>query len=104
MQLGAESRRPAKDHIRIDELGTIGRNGIIGCLGRNHKAPDIPLPGTVRISFVNLVDSPIVRCSRDQTVGVGIPWKTGNIKSHSQSLVTPERIGSAVVNILEIVP
>ena len=81
MQFRPETRRPTQDYvIRADELSAIRRIRIIRRLGRNRETPDIPFPRTVWIGFVDFVDSPVVRCSRDEALRIGKSRKAGHVK------------------------
>ena len=97
MHFRAESRRPGKSHIRIYILRIVRRDRIISLLWRDGKTPDIAPPRAVRMQVVNLVDPPVVGCSRYKTVRKGISGKTDNIIR--RILVTPERISGPGVHI-----
>ena len=103
MYPGAQTRRPFELRIQRDRLGAVGGDGIVGFFGRNREAPNGPLPWTVRIRVIDLVDSPVVRRSRHQTLREG---KSGKADDEiDRGLVAPEdvRVSRAVVHRVETV-
>ena len=89
MHNGPQAGRPAKLHVGIDKSDTIGWVGIVSLLRWNGEIPDRTLPGAVRVRVVDLIDSPIVRCARYQTIRIGKARKTGYVER--RRLVASER-------------
>ena len=60
MKFCAVPRGPAKLYIHTYRSCTISRIGEVRGLGRNTKAPNATLPGTIRLGVIYLIDPPIV--------------------------------------------
>ena len=65
----------------------------------NGKTPDLTLPRAVRIGIVNFIDSPVVRCSRNQAIRIGISGEAGNISR--ERIIASECITETVIYVVE---
>ena len=101
VQLRSETGHPAQSHVCGDELGPMGRIGIVGLYGRNGKAPDFASPWAIRMGLIDLVDSPIVGCARDKTFGIGKSGEAGHIKLCH--LVAAVRLTSTFIDVVKII-
>ena len=93
--------RPTESQIRIDEHSPVCRTRIVSLYRRNEKAPDLTLPGTVRVRLVDLVDSPVIRRTRHKAFGKSESGKACNIKR--RRLVALECFAGSVVHIVKVV-
>ncbi|MBA7659693.1 hypothetical protein ES703_67684 [subsurface metagenome] len=100
MQFRTETFRPAKLHIRFYLLGGISRVWVVGSLRWNHKAPDIAFPRTIRLGVIDLINSPVICCARDETIRISKSGEAGNKKRCG--LVALERALGASVHIVGI--
>jgi len=101
VQLGTETSRPAKSCIRVNESGAVGWIGIVGCFGRNREAPNRTFPWTVRVGIVDLVDTPVIGCAGNKTIGKWKSSEAGN--KRCRALVAPECGLGSIVYTVEIV-
>ncbi len=76
VQFRTETRCPANCSTRVYEFSSVSRNWFIGGFGRNHKAPDIAFPGTIGIGIIDLINTPVICCSRNKTFRISKTRKT----------------------------
>ena len=62
--------------VQVDKFGTFSRVRVICGFRWNRKAPDVTFPGTIRLGFVDLVDSPVVSRPRNKTIRIRISRET----------------------------
>ena len=80
VHLRTETGCPAKFRIQADRISAVGRDGIMGLIGGNRKAPDVALPRAVRIGIVHFVDPPVIGRPRNETVRIGKSGEARDVK------------------------
>ena len=99
MQSRVEASRPAKGDIRFNKPVAIRWVWIVGNLGWNRKAPDVTLPGAIRICIIDLINSPVVSSARNKALGGRKAGKSNYLGGRGQ--IADKGPFGAVVDIIE---